>query len=180
MSHTLQHSDEWYREQAAEIGDELGDRTNGNCWKAPPEEPSQTAPLRAFTAAELQRHTFEYRRPLLFRGESAILREGHLSEIYAVRGIGKTWFAHTLAHIVANPIVSALGFRSEEAARVLVVDGEMAGPELQQRNHEIAHDKGHAACGIPNAGIINRPVAARTPCPASGAQSHVQADHQAL
>jgi len=142
MSHTLQHSDEWYREQAAEIGDELGDRTNGNCWKAPPEEPSQTAPLRAFTAAELQRHTFEYRRPLLFRGESAILREGHLSEIYAVRGIGKTWFAHTLAHIVANPIVSALGFRSEEAARVLVVDGEMAGPELQQRNHEIAQRLG--------------------------------------
>jgi hypothetical protein len=102
------------------------------------EAPTATVPgLRGFTSVELQRHTFEYRRPLLWRGDTPILREGHLAELYAVRGTGKTWLASTMGHIAANPGTEALGFRSEEPARVLCVDGEMGSAEIQEREKKI-------------------------------------------
>ena len=90
--------------------------------------------LRAFTLPELRTHVFEHRRPLLLRGETPLLREGHLAEIYGLRGIGKTWFTQTLAIIAATGYrYAALGFHAERAVRVLHIDGEMAGPELQER-----------------------------------------------
>jgi hypothetical protein len=110
--------------------------------------PTAPAPIaqtvRGFTAVELQCHTFEYRRPLLWRGDKPLLREGHLAEIYAVRGVGKTWLAMLLGYIAANPGTEALGFRSEEAANVLIVDGEMASPEVQERSRTTAQILGVA------------------------------------
>jgi hypothetical protein len=98
--------------------------------------------LRAFNGVELQGHTFEYRRPLLLRGDAPIFREGELAELFGLRGLGKTLFSRTVAHIAATPGAEALGFRSEEAVRVLYVDGEMAGPEIQERDPIIQQGMG--------------------------------------
>jgi putative DNA primase/helicase len=61
-----------------------------------------------------------------------VLREGHLGQVYAQRGIGKTWLLQTLALVSASG-GEALGFSSPEPCRVLYVDGEMASEEVQDR-----------------------------------------------
>ena len=66
------------------------------------------------------------------RGETAVFREGHIGQIYAERGFGKTWLLLTLALITASA-GRALGFAAPEAYRVLYIDGEMAALELQER-----------------------------------------------
>src|SRR5262249_12868741 len=73
-----------------------------------------TAPLIAFTLDQLQTHTFPERRPLLMRGDTTVFREGHIGEIYAERGFGKTWLSQTLALIMATG-TEGLGFRSPTA-----------------------------------------------------------------
>ncbi len=94
--------------------------------------PAEPPRLKVFTLPELDRHVFEHRRPLLQRDDTVIVREGHISEIFGPRGIGKTWLTQTLA-LIASTGTSALGFHTEEPVRVLYVDGEMAGPDLQER-----------------------------------------------
>jgi putative DNA primase/helicase len=93
------------------------------------EEPPR---LRAFTLPELEAHTFPHRRAILTRDGDAILREGHLAEIYAMRGTGKTWLTQTLG-LVAATGTAALGFRAEQPVRVLDIDGENDSEEKQQR-----------------------------------------------
>jgi putative DNA primase/helicase len=88
--------------------------------------------LIVYTLDELLKACFPVRRALLCRGEVAVFREGHLGEVYAPRGVGKTWLLQTLA-LVASANVEALGFRAPEPCRVLYVDGEMSGEELQSR-----------------------------------------------
>ena len=101
--------------------------------------------LRALNAVELPGHRFEYRKPLLYRGDTPVFREGQLLEIYALRGVGKSYLARTLAHVAAHAGCEALGFRSEESVRVLDVDGgEIAGPEIQERDGIILHALGIA------------------------------------
>jgi hypothetical protein len=84
------------------------------------------------TLEQLAMHSFPARKPLLVRGETAVFREGHLGELYAERGIGKTWLSKTLA-LVASSGCEALGFRAPTPCRVLDVDGEMASQEIQDR-----------------------------------------------
>jgi hypothetical protein len=88
--------------------------------------------LKAFTLPELEAHCFPHRRPILYRSDTVILREGHLAEFHGPRGIGKTWLRQTLALLAATG-GSAMGFHVEEPVRVLDTDGEMAGEELQER-----------------------------------------------
>lgn len=92
--------------------------------------------LKAFTMGALAAHTFQHRRALLTRCGMPILREGHLAEVYATRGHGKTWFVNTLG-IVAATGTDALGFSAPEPCRVLCIDGEMASEELQTRQGEL-------------------------------------------
>jgi putative DNA primase/helicase len=87
---------------------------------------------KAFTLAELSAHTFPERRPVLSRGDTIILREGHLAEVHGQRGYGKTWFQLTLALVIAAG-VRAMGFSASEPRRVLDVDGEMASCDIQDR-----------------------------------------------
>lgn len=94
--------------------------------------PGARPTLRVFTLPELESHVFPHRRALLRRGDTAIVRAGHLAEVYAVRGTGKTWLTQTLALIVATG-GEALGFCADEPARVLEIDGEMDGAEKQER-----------------------------------------------
>jgi hypothetical protein len=89
--------------------------------------------LRGLTLSQLLAGKFQPRAPILWRGDSPVLREGHLGAIVAGRGIGKTWLIMTLALIMAAGR-EALGFRAERPCRVLHVDGEMAGEYLQERN----------------------------------------------
>ena len=88
--------------------------------------------LVGLTLGELARHIFSDRRALLMRGDSAVFREGHIGEVYAERGFGKTWLMQTLA-LVSAAGAEALGFRAPERCRVLYVDGEMASLEIQER-----------------------------------------------
>jgi putative DNA primase/helicase len=88
--------------------------------------------LIGLTLAELGRHVFPDRRPIFLRGDTVVFRAGHLGQVYAERGFGKTWFLQTLALIAASG-GSALGFSSPEPIRVLNIDGEMASREIQER-----------------------------------------------
>ena len=93
--------------------------------------------LIAYTLDELLKMKFPARRPLLCRGDVPVFREGHLGEVYAVRGVGKTWFLQTLA-LVVSAGVEALGFRAPEPRRVLYIDGEMGAEEIQGRFDRLA------------------------------------------
>jgi hypothetical protein len=107
--------------------------------------------LRALTLPELETHVFEHRRALLRRGDTVILREGHLAEVYGLRGIGKTWFTQTLA-LLAAAGGSALGFHADEPVRVLQIDGEMAGEELRDRYVDLRQKLGIAS--TPNLTVL--------------------------
>ena len=89
-------------------------------------------PLVGFTLRALGQQVFPERRALFVRGETVIFREGHLGELYAERGFGKTWVLQTLA-LVAAAGSEALGFRAPQRCRVLYVDGEMSSQEIQER-----------------------------------------------
>jgi putative DNA primase/helicase len=88
--------------------------------------------LLSLTLRELSAHAFPERRPILSRGETPVFRAGHLGELYAERGFGKSWFAYTLGLVAASG-GEAIGFRAPEPCRVLYVDGEMASREIQER-----------------------------------------------
>lgn len=101
--------------------------------------------LRAYTLPELEAHVFDHRRPLLMRGETVILREGYLGEVYGTRGIGKTWLTQTIALVASTQGASALGFHTDEPVRTLHIDGEMAGEELRDRYADLRGKLGIAS-----------------------------------
>jgi hypothetical protein len=86
----------------------------------------------AYTVAELAQHVFPPRRALLTRCGDPVPREGHLAEVYAEPGVGKTWFTLSLALAAASG-TEVLGFSAPAPARVLVIDGEMASEDVQGR-----------------------------------------------
>jgi putative DNA primase/helicase len=94
--------------------------------------PSVPPALVGFTLDKLLTHTFPERKPIFLREDCVVLRAGHLAEIYAERGIGKTWFTLSLA-MAAAAGTEALGFRASAPCRVLDIDGEMASQDLQER-----------------------------------------------
>jgi AAA domain len=89
--------------------------------------------LRAFTMRELAAHRFADRRTLLSRAGTPILRAGHLAQVFAPRGTGKSWYLRTLALIAATG-TDGLGFSAPDPCRVLEIDGEMDGREIQERD----------------------------------------------
>lgn len=116
------------------------DSCDGTCG----EKPS----LITFRLDDFLTHTFAPRRALLFRDNVAVFREGHIGEVYAPRGTGKSWLLSTLALIAATGTES-LGFRAPEPCRVLFVDGEMSSEELQGRfRHLCAALKVKSAPGL--------------------------------
>ena len=60
------------------------------------------------------------------------LRKQDLSMVYATRGVGKTFFALSVAYAVASG-GAFLKWRAEKPRRVLYIDGEMSGAEIQER-----------------------------------------------
>lgn len=88
--------------------------------------------LVAYSLDELLRRRFEARGAILCRGEVPIFCLGHLGQLHAPRGLGKTWLVLTWALVVSSA-AEALGFRAPVARRVLVIDGEMSAEEIQSR-----------------------------------------------
>jgi hypothetical protein len=88
--------------------------------------------LTGFTLDALTDHRFPDRKALFMRGDTVVFREGHLGQVYAERGIGKTWCLQSLSLAAASGS-EALGFRAPAPCRVLYVDGEMASREIQDR-----------------------------------------------
>jgi putative DNA primase/helicase len=88
--------------------------------------------LVGYTLTQLQGHTFPKRRALLSVGDTAIFRAAEIGQVFAMRGVGKTWLAQTLALVGATG-VEALGFANPEPCRVLYIDGEMGSEEIKER-----------------------------------------------
>lgn len=88
--------------------------------------------LLALTLDELRSHRFPPRPTLLMRDGVPIVRAGHIGEVVAGRGIGKTWLLQSLA-LAAGSDVMVLGFHAPSPCRVLYIDGEMAAEDLQDR-----------------------------------------------
>lgn len=113
-------------------------RTKRDAREAVEREPRTRPPtLIGHSLEELLRHKFPPRRTLLARGMDTWIREGNLWQIFAYRGTGKTWFLETIALITAY-MIEVLGLRAPEPSRVLYVDGEMTGLEVQERFQKLA------------------------------------------
>lgn len=93
---------------------------------APP--PSQRPPLKVFTQEQICRMAFPPREHVVY----PILREKGLAMLYAFRGMGKTFLAHEIAAAAACG-GSVLKWHAPKARKVLIIDGEMPGPDLQER-----------------------------------------------
>ncbi len=91
-----------------------------------------TVALVAVTGDQLRSFPFPLRPPLFYRGDTVVFRAGHIGEIYAIRGIGKTWLLQSLA-LAASAGGEALGFRAPAPCRVLYVDGEMSSADIKER-----------------------------------------------
>jgi AAA domain len=94
--------------------------------------------VKGFTFGDLKRVQFPERTTLLARGETPILRSGQLAQVFAERGVGKTWFTRTIAIVMASG-GQALGFHAPTPSRVLYIDGEMASEDIQQRDALLAN-----------------------------------------
>jgi hypothetical protein len=69
------------------------------------------------------------------------LQVGNLCMVYAAAGIGKTWFAMTLALSIQGGI-DFLGWKVGKARRVLYVDGEMGLPAMKDRFSRLVRGAG--------------------------------------
>jgi AAA domain len=98
------------------------------------EDPPEGTPAQAvaITAEELLSRAFPLRVNLL----SPWLAEKSLGMIFSLRGVGKTWFTLSTALAVASGREMFRGWRANEPACVLHVDGEMPAERLRER---VAH-----------------------------------------
>ncbi len=108
-----------------------------------------TPALTVYTLVDLTRLVFPPRRALLYRGEAVMFRGGHIGEIYGERGFGKSWVMQTIALVLATG-TDALGFRNPTPCKVLLVDGEMASEEIQERFEHLRRK-----LGIPNPALLD-------------------------
>jgi putative DNA primase/helicase len=105
--------------------------------KATPRLVGRIPQVSGLTLEQLREHVFPERLTLLQRLVTPIFRAGNIVQVYAIRGVGKTWFCQTLALIMATGI-KALGFENPHTpCRVLYVDGEMASEDIQSRFHHL-------------------------------------------
>jgi len=84
--------------------------------------------VRSLEIGELLTYAFPVPEPLL----GPWLRKQTLAMVHARRGVGKTHFALGVAYAVASG-GSLLKWRAEEPRKVVYIDGEMAGADMQER-----------------------------------------------
>ena len=96
------------------------------------ESQGPTPQLIVVAANQLPTYQFPLREPLLCRDTTVMFRAGHIGEVYAMRGIGKTWLMLTLG-LITSTGGQALGWHAPQPRRVLYIDGEMASADLRDR-----------------------------------------------
>ena len=89
---------------------------------------TKTKPL-AMTAGELLDREFPKREWLI----EGLLRERQLALVYAPSGVGKSWFAWSLACMVAGRGHGLHEYSNATPRKVLIIDGEMDGEDAQER-----------------------------------------------
>jgi KaiC/GvpD/RAD55 family RecA-like ATPase len=92
------------------------------------DEAKLVAILRPIEISEFLKLELPSRRNIL----DPWLPERGMAMIFAPRGVGKTLLALSIAYTVASGS-KLLGWQSERPRKILYVDGEMPGPELQTR-----------------------------------------------
>ena len=94
--------------------------------------PSADDPIAALELDDFMRLTFPRRELLL----DPWLPNPGLVMVHAQRGHGKTYFALAVGNAVASN-AAFCGWQCKHAGRVLYVDGELPGDDLQQRLHKL-------------------------------------------
>lgn len=105
--------------------------------QAMPLSPRRRPPLQAISAAEFLRLDIPPRELML----APWLPCQGTAMIYAMRGIGKTFFGLEISYAVATG-QSFLSWQAPKARRVLYLDGEMPAADLQARLSQIALVRG--------------------------------------
>ena len=103
----------------------------------PASEPRQLAPY-LLSANELLNADINPKKFLL----STFVPLAGLGMLYAPRGLGKSWFAMSLAAAIAKGDPTFLGWQVHEQGDVLFVDGEMSLSDLKERLLSLIGDEG--------------------------------------
>ena len=88
--------------------------------------------LRTRTLAGLLNHPFPHRQHLIH----PVLRQGESMMLWAPIGVGKTMLGLSIALAVAGG-GEFIGWHADTPRRVLLVDGEMAVEDLQERLRDL-------------------------------------------
>ncbi|MCK8784172.1 AAA family ATPase [Roseomonas sp. NAR14] len=94
---------------------------------------SRRTALKTRTLASLLAEPYPAREPLLH----PVLKQGESMMLWAQTGAGKTWLSLTMALAIAGG-GTFIGWSAEKPRRVLLVDGEMAMEDLQDRLRVLA------------------------------------------
>jgi hypothetical protein len=97
---------------------------------------SEDAGIRALSLGTLVTMKIPPRPTLMAFGQTPVIRAGQLGQVFAERGLGKTWFDLTLALLMACG-TAAMDYHAPTSSRVLYVDGEMATEDLQDRVNDL-------------------------------------------
>lgn len=111
-----------------------------DAWADAAPSPVNTEPPSAaiaFTFDELRAHRFPPVRPILTRAGVPVFCAGHLGQVFAERGIGKTWLLQSLAMAAATG-GRCLDFEAPTPVYVLYIDGEMSSQDTQERFVQMA------------------------------------------
>lgn len=120
---------------SGEIYDPVADEVERRRVKREADEREARRPVpnvTCYSLGELANKKIEPRRAVLTRGDGAVVQQGDIFQVFAYRGIGKTWFMQTLA-VTAGYGGEGLGYRAPERWRVLYIDGEMRIVDIQKR-----------------------------------------------
>lgn len=90
----------------------------------------------AFSGPQLVAHRFPARRTVFARHGTPVIQAGHIVELFAPRGIGKSLMLLSLG-VAAATGRSVLGFDAAGPMNVTIIDGEMASDDNQQRLVEV-------------------------------------------
>jgi hypothetical protein len=88
------------------------------------------------TATALLEKKFRPRTPLMVAAESAIFHLASINQLHAWRGVGKTNFMQGLSKAFATG-GDFLLWKAPRPFRVLYIEGELPGEELQQRTRDL-------------------------------------------
>ncbi len=134
--------------------------SNEETREEPNRDDSQPSPVVTLGLSEFLQFKAPPREPIL----SPIVCQRDALELYAWRGIGKTWMAVSMAYTIASG-GSFLAYEAPKPRRTLYVDGEMPSSEMQKRLRAIMAgspdktvEEGYFRIVTPDAQAIDHPI----------------------